>query len=117
MIDFKNLPFGTTLFQVYQRNNMLTRQKLEFTDSEGNTWYRYNEPILVYKIQKFIYCGYVESKAVGFVDKNDFDEKYDSFKPYFLDQNKILVQIDDTGDLFLTKEEADKYIVEELKNV
>lgn len=44
MIDFETLPIGTFFYCVQKVNNSFHRTRLEFVDSEGHTWHRYNLP-------------------------------------------------------------------------
>ena len=69
MITTENMKFGDTIYSVKTVNNAFRKNKLTFTDADGNEWYRYDKPNWEYSIEELLYCGkttYVEEGEVGF---------------------------------------------------
>lgn len=63
----------TTFYKVTRVCNVFSRQKLEMTDLEGNTWYRYTEPNFTTTIDKFTITGLVYPTVIGDLVPTDDD--------------------------------------------
>jgi len=69
MITIENMKFGDTIYSVKTVNNAFRKNKLTFTDADGNEWHRYDRPHWEYSIEELVYCGksyYIEEGEVRF---------------------------------------------------
>jgi argonaute-like protein implicated in RNA metabolism and viral defense len=112
MIDFENLNFGDRIYVVSERNNAFTKKKIEKTDENGITWFRYDRDHWEYSISEIVYCGkvtYVEEGEVCFSEDRltEYHFLYPDGQIYHENEPGYN---DDFDDWFLTKEEAEAYI-------
>lgn len=65
MIDFETLPIGTVFYRVYKKGNGFTRNKITFTDEDGNVWHRYDKPAFEYVIKEYELVGRLKKILEG----------------------------------------------------
>ena len=110
MITIENMKFGDTVYSVKTVNNAFRKNKLTFTDADGNEWYRYDKPNWEYIIEELIYCGkstYIEEGEVRF-DEDHMTQLYFKYPdgqiyPKWED-------IEEYENLFPTKAAAEEHI-------
>lgn len=113
MIDVNNLKFGDTVYVVKETNNAFRKNKLTFTDTDGNEWHRYDRPHWEYSIEERVYCGksyYIEEGEVR------FDEDHTTQLHFKYPDGQIYPEyeedISEFEDWFITEDEANKFILE-----
>ena len=66
------LQIGSKIFEVVEKNNIFSKNRLTMVDEEGNEWYRYDKPNLEYFIKEWTVVGlvqyHVKGELVEFVD-------------------------------------------------
>lgn len=109
MIIFKDLTFGTIVYKVNTKNNMIGRKRFVMTDADDVEWYRYDRDSFEYSIEEIEYVGKVTHHKEGKVRFNEehlteFHFKYPDgqiYCEYYGDDEHNL------DDWFTTSEEAE----------
>lgn len=115
MVDFDELQFGTKLYHVHRKYNVLrsSENRLKMVDDQGNTWYRYKTPQQEFFYKQVTYEGLSCPQISGKVIYEDIDER-----KYFLEDSEgVLYYVEDCDreDFFETEQEACDYAAEKNK--
>ena len=69
-----DLVIGNTVYLMKTVNNVMTRDKIFMTDSEGNQWTRYDKPLWSFKVVPMVICGTIQQIVTGKVDEDFTDD-------------------------------------------
>ena len=69
-----DLVIGNTVYHLKTINNLMTRDKIFMTDSEGNRWSRYDKPMWSFKVVPMVICGTIQQIVTGKVDEDLTDD-------------------------------------------
>lgn len=111
MITLENMKFGDKVYLIKETNNAFRKNRITFTDADGNEWHRYDLPNWEYSIEEIVYCGkstYIEDGEVRFDEDNmtKLHFKYPDGQIYFEYEEDVA----DYNNWFTTKHEAEEYI-------
>ncbi len=112
MIELTKLKFGDRVYVVNEKNNAFTKKKIEMTDEDGITWFRYDRDHWEYSIVELEYCGRVTFAEEGLVQE---DQNRNTEYHFLYPDGKIEPEYDykrpgDFVDWFYTVAEAEAYI-------
>jgi hypothetical protein len=71
-----DLNIGDTIFHVFEKVNSFSRKKIEFVDSTGVTWYRYDKPLREYLIRELVIVGKTYIVCEGETNNLDNDNRW-----------------------------------------
>lgn len=69
-----DLVIGNTVYLMKTVINVMTRDKIFMTDSEGNQWTRYDKPLWSFKVVPMVICGTIQQIVTGKVDLDFTDD-------------------------------------------
>jgi hypothetical protein len=113
MFNIEKLKFGDVVYVVVTRNNMVSRTRLTFVDSAGETWHRYNLPPKTYTVEERTYCGKSTPVNEGVTSRNVYD---DYITYYFTETDGVVGEHTFMGDnshgeaWFVTLDDANAHI-------
>lgn len=102
-IKYDDIKVGDTIYKVKENVNTLRRERIEFTDAEGNTWYRFNMPPKSYEVKPYNILGKSHVVFEG--------EHYDMDRNCTLITDQDTLWLDETGlgeRYFFNETEADE---------
>jgi len=69
-----DLRVGNTVYRLDLNNNMLKRDKIYMTDSQGVEWSRYDLPMWTFTVTTMKICGSIKQLVSGKVDGDSISE-------------------------------------------
>ncbi len=69
-----DLVIGNTVYLMKTTNNVMSRDKIFMTDSEGNQWSRYDKPLWSFEVIPMVICGTIQQIVTGKVDEDFTDD-------------------------------------------
>lgn len=109
MINVSSMKIGDKLYRIDTQRNGLTRQKIEFTDADGNIWHRYDRPLIEFIVEEVVYVGKAELIVQGEIDP-DIADQFSGPQYYFKFENDDIWELEPNEDWFLSRDEANEMI-------
>jgi hypothetical protein len=112
MINYYKLVPGSTFFEI-QRVKNVNRQKVEYTDYEGNWWFRYSGSEYCDSVIKLEVLGVLQKSIIGLWDESRLEDAKPSFyvKNTHTNNNLILTYKQlDSNNYFADEETATQYL-------
>lgn len=112
MINYYKLIPGSTFFEI-QRVKNVNRQKTEYTDHEGNWWFRYSGSEYCDAVVKLEVLGVLQKSIIGLWDESKLEDAKPSFYVKNTHTNDKLIltykQLD-SNNYFADEETAAQYL-------